>query len=76
MEESMEHVIVRFPESRIVLIDGEEGGLTNRRIRVNEGKHTFNLAEPKDYTPQWRRPTVTGTNPVKPLEVIFEKIQV
>jgi hypothetical protein len=57
----MEHEIVRFPEERVVLIDGEEGMLTSRRIRVNEGKHIFKLAEPKDYTPQWRRPTVTGT---------------
>ena len=72
----MEHVIVRFPESRIVFIDGAEGGITNRRLRVDEGTHTFKLADPKDYTPNWRRPTVTGTNPIKPMEVIFEKIQV
>jgi hypothetical protein len=69
----MEYVIVRFPESRIVLINGEEGGNTDRMLRVNEGTHTFKLDGPKDYKPAWRRPTVTGTNPNEPMEVIFEK---
>ena len=72
----MEYVIVRFPESRIVFIDGVEGGITNRSLRVDEGKHTFKLDDPKDYIPNWRRPTVTLTNPIKPMEVFFEKIQV
>jgi len=72
----MEHVIVRFPESRTVFVDSDEGGITNKKFRVNEGKHTFKLADPKDYRPNWRRPTVTETNPIKPMEVIFEKIQV
>ena len=70
----MEHVIVRFPESRNVFIDDREGGITNKKFKVNEGKHTFKLAGPKDYRPNWRRPTVTGTNPIEPMEVIFDKI--
>ena len=70
----MEYVRVVFPESRIVLIDGEEGGLTNRSLRIDEGTHTFKLDGDQDYTPNWRRPTVTGTNPNAPMEVIFEKI--
>ncbi len=37
----MEFVTVRFPESRIVLIDGEEAGMTNSVLRVNEGTHTL-----------------------------------
>jgi hypothetical protein len=72
----MEHVIVRFLENRIVLVDGREGGITNSKFEVNEGKHTFKLADPQDYRPNWRRPTVTGTNSINPMEVIFEKIQV
>ena len=70
----MEHVIVRFPESRNVFVDDREGGFTYKKFKVNEGKHTFKLAGPKDYRPNWRRPTVTGTNPIEPMEVIFDKI--
>jgi hypothetical protein len=72
----MEHVIVRFPEDRIVIVDGSEGGITNTKFEVNEGTHTFKLADPEDYHPKWRRPTVTGTTPINPMEVTFEKIQV
>ena len=32
----MEHVIVRFPESRIVWVDGREGGITNSKFEVND----------------------------------------
>jgi hypothetical protein len=71
---AMEFVIVRFPESRTVLIDGEEGGFTNEILRINEGTHNFKLDGPKDYQPAWRRPTVTGTNPNAPMEVNFEKL--
>ena len=70
----MEHVIVRFPESRNVFVDDREGEITNKKFKVNEGKHTFKLAGPKDYRPNWRRPTVTGTNPIEPMEEIFDKI--
>jgi hypothetical protein len=69
----MEYVVVKFPERRIVIVDGEEGGITNTKMRVDEGTHTFKLSDPKDYKPAWRRPTVTGTNPNEPMEVIFEK---
>jgi hypothetical protein len=70
----MEYVRVIFPEKRIVLIDGEEGGSTGRTLRVSEGTHTFKLDGLKNYKPNWRRPTVTGTNPNEPMEVVFEKL--
>jgi len=69
----MEYVIVWFHESRTVLIDGEESGTTNRILRVDEGTHTFRLADPQDYKPTRRRVKVTQTNSVKPMEVTFEK---
>jgi hypothetical protein len=70
----MEFVTVRFPELRTVLVDGEEAGTTDAVLRVNEGTHTIKLAAPKDYKPAWRRPKVTGTTPVEPIEVTFEKL--
>jgi hypothetical protein len=70
----MEFVTVRFPELRVVLIDGEEAGETNAVLRVNEGTHTIKLAPPKDYRPAWRRPQIAGTTSIEPMEVTFEKL--
>lgn len=69
----MENVIVIFPESRSVLVDGEVTGETNSILRVNEGTHTFKLSDPQDYKPKWRRVLVSQTNPNNPKEVTFEK---
>lgn len=69
----MEYVIVHFPKKRTVYIDGEESGDTGDRLRVEEGTHTISLGEPRDYTPKWRRPTVTGTTTIEPMEIVFEE---
>jgi hypothetical protein len=69
----MEYVIVGYPRKRTVYIDGEESGETGERLRVEEGTHTFNLVDPRDYTPKWRRPTVTGTTSIAPMEIEFEE---
>ena len=62
--------VLRFREN--VLIDGQLSGTTNQRLRVEEGTHTVKLENAEDYTPQWRRPTVSGTSVIKPMEVTFE----
>jgi hypothetical protein len=69
----MEYLIVRYPRKRSVYIDGEECGETGERLRVQEGTHTINLGDPRDYAPKWRRPTVTDTTSVKPMEIEFEE---
>ncbi len=69
----MEHVLVHFPESRTVLIDGEESGATNAVLRVEEGSHTFSLGGPEDYLPSSRTVNVSGTSPIKPRKVTFVK---
>ena len=69
----MEYIIVRYPNQRSVYIDGEENGKTGDRLRVEEGTHTINLGDPRDYRPRWRRPIVTGTTAIKPMEIEFEK---
>lgn len=63
----MEFVIVRYPTSRTVFIDGADAGATNERLRIEEGKHAFNLGNPRDYVPKWRRAAVTGTTSIQPL---------
>jgi hypothetical protein len=70
----MEYVSVTYPHQRIVNIDGQEAGLTNRTLRVNRGTHTFNLGDPRDYRPKWRRAKVTETTPERPMEVTFEEL--
>lgn len=69
----MEYIVVRYPQKRNVFIDGEETGETDERLRVEEGTHTINLGDPRDYKPKWRRPTVTGTTSIRPMEIEFEE---
>lgn len=70
---TMEYIRVTYPESRTVYIDGEENGDTGAMLRVEEGRHTINLGDPRDYTPKWRRPVVTGTNSRDPMVIEFER---
>ena len=69
----MEFIIVKYPTKRIVFIDDEESGKTGDRLRVEEGTHTINLGDPRNYVPKWRRPTVTGTTSIQPMIIEFEK---
>ncbi len=68
----MEYIVVKFRKKRTVFIDGEENGQTGERLRVEEGRHTINLGDPRDYRPMWRRPSVTGTTTVDPMIIEFE----
>jgi hypothetical protein len=67
----MEYVIVHFRESRTVLIDGDEAGLTNEPLRVNQGFHTFSLAGPADFTPQEQTVKIANTTQVGTKGVYF-----
>lgn len=68
----MEYIRVTFPEDRPVFVDGQQCGRTNRKFKIDEGTHTISLGEPRNYTPQWRRPLISGTTPIDP-HVTFEK---
>lgn len=69
----MEFIRVLFPDDRDVYINGSKNGRTAETLRVQEGRITINLGDPRNYTPMWRRPLVTGTNVIRPMEVVFEK---
>ena len=69
-----QHVIVKFPRRRAVFIDDQESGFTNNILRTNTGTHKFNLGNPRDYKPKWRRRIVEKTTSVKPMEIIFEEL--
>ena len=67
----MEYVIVRFRETRTVLIDGYNSGLTNETLMINDGLHTFSLKGPADFSPYEHTVEVEDTTGIKPMEVFF-----
>lgn len=70
----MEFVIVTFPTDRLVYIDGEQNGRTNKSLRVDAGSHLFGLGPLKNYEPESQIVTVTGTTILDPQEIVFTKI--
>lgn len=70
----MEYILVEYPDVRTVYIDGEDNGSTGDILRVEEGTHTINLGDPRDYAPKWRRPVVTDTSARHPMIIEFEPL--
>ena len=68
----MEFVIVRFPGTRTVFIDGGPQGDTNLTKRVDAGPHDFDLGSPMNYVPNLVHRNVQGTTIDRPMEVVFE----
>jgi len=68
----MEFIVVRFRDPRDVFVDGMPLGRTGEKLRVDKGKHTVHLGDPRNYDPTRRRPDVRGTTSIKPMEVFFE----
>ncbi len=69
----MEYLIVRFPETRRVLIDGVDQGRTDRTIEVEAGTYTVSLSPPDHAKPTQRTITLSNTSPIKPKELKFAK---
>jgi len=47
----MEYVVVSYPTTRKVRIDGQDAGFTNDTLMVETGNHLFDLGDPRDYQP-------------------------
>jgi hypothetical protein len=62
----MEYVVISYPTSRHVRIDGQLAGKTNDTLMVERGHHVFDLAEPADYKPQSVEKIVPRTTVVMP----------
>jgi hypothetical protein len=69
----MEYIIVRFPTDRFVYIDGEKGGKTNEKLRVEAGTHEFDLGSQKNYEPELQEVVVEGTTVLQPMEIVFSR---
>lgn len=68
-----EYVKVIFPTRRIVRVDGEGAGYTNRPFQVETGHHTFDLGPKKNYSPDSLTVNVIGTMPDEPMIIIFSR---
>lgn len=69
----MEYVKVTYPTNRFVYIDGEKSGTTNDVLRVEAGRHQFDLGNLKNYDPESQEVEVEGTTVLQPLEIVFSK---
>jgi hypothetical protein len=70
----MEFIIVIYPETRGVLIDGTRSGETNETLMVDEGHHEFKLDGNEDYTPLSQEVLVQNTDPDDPMKIFFTPI--
>ncbi|MCG3180142.1 MAG: hypothetical protein BIFFINMI_02497 [Phycisphaerae bacterium] len=69
-----QYVIVHYPDSRSVYVDGREHALTNRVILISPGHYEFSLGSPDDYRPKTVVADVRGTSRTAPKEIVFEKL--
>lgn len=69
----MEYVFVSFPTNRFIYIDGEKGGTTNTKLRIEAGTHVFDLGSLNNYKPDSREVEVTGTTVLQPMVIEFSR---
>lgn len=75
-----EHVIVKFPDRRVVLVDDVSQGYNKddngeyEIKRIGTGVHTFALEGEANYTPPEQTVEVKDTDPIDPMEVVFQKV--
>jgi hypothetical protein len=63
----MEYVVISYPITRKVRIDGQDAGFTNETLMVETGNHIFDLGIPRDYKPQSVTQIVQSTTSIGPL---------
>lgn len=71
----MEYLIVHFPRSRRVKVDGEFHGQTEELIELEAGTHMITLGPPPNFTPSEQRIVLKNTSPLSPREVTFELVE-
>jgi len=69
----MEYLLVHFPRSRRVLVDGVFCGRTDEEvIELEAGTHEVSLGPPYNFTPDLRKIVLRDTSVLTPLEVSFD----
>ena len=70
----MEYLLVKFQESRGVIIDGTSEGMTNQVLELETGTHSVTLEAPPDFTPDLHEFILRKTSVISPRIISFEKI--
>lgn len=69
----MEYLLVHFPRSRRVVVDGVFSGRTEEVIELEAGTHEVSLGPPyNNFTPASRKIVLRKTSVLTPLEVSFD----
>jgi hypothetical protein len=71
----MEYLMVHFPRSRRVKIDGEFHGRTEELIELEAGTHTVMLGPPLNFIPPEQTVVLKDTSPLSPREVSFDLVE-
>jgi hypothetical protein len=71
----MEYLLVTFPRSRRVKVDGEFNGRTGELIEMEPGNHTISLGPPDNFVPSSRkiRVSANATTSLTPRWVTFDE---
>ena len=69
----MQYLLVRFVETRGVIIDDVAQGKTNELLELEEGTHAITLDGPHDFTPEMHEIILRRTSELNPRIVVFEK---
>ena len=69
----MEYLVVLFPRSRRVKINGEFQGRTGELIELEGGKYTVSLGPPSTFRPASRTVDLHNTSALAPMTIRFEE---
>lgn len=70
----MEFLIVRFAESRPVLVDRVPQGLTNIVLQLAAGIHDVTLGPPHDFSPLEQKVLLQNTAALDPCRIQFQRL--
>lgn len=69
----MEYLLVKFAESRSVIVDEIIEGKTDQVLELEAGSHVVTLDGSPDFYPESREFILRNTSELSPREISFEK---
>jgi len=69
----MEYLLVKFAESRSVIVDEITEGVTNIMLELEAGSHVVTIEGPSDFTPECFDFILRNTSESSPRVICFEK---
>jgi uncharacterized membrane protein len=68
---AFEYLVILFPRSRRVKLNGEYSGKTNRLMEIEGGKYNITLGPPENFEPDAHDIDLRGTSAQSPKIVTF-----